>query len=146
MEVDRIEYASSLTELVTNVRAELQSAAVMVTIVGNHDQCVVANDGMALPDEFKVSMPLDYSICQHTKAMDFPLVIDNTISHPLLRNNKAFPVLGVTSYIGAPIHDAEKSIGAVCAIELKPRRWSVDEIELIVRAAGVADRLLEQTA
>ena len=146
MEFWKIENSSSLNELVANVRAELHSAAVMVTIVGEHDQHVLANDGMSLPPEFQDSMPLDHSICQHRMAMDFPLAIDDAVSHPLLRNNKAFPALGVTSYVGAPIHDREKSIGAVCAVELKLRRWSAEEIELMAMAAGVADRLLRHTS
>ena len=142
MKFEKIENSSSLNELVASVREELRSAAVMVTIVGDHDQHVLANDGMSMPPEFQDSMPLDHSICQHTKAMDFPLAIDGTVSHPLLRNNKAFPALGVASYVGAPIHDRENAIGAVCAVDLKLRRWSVEEIELMAMAAGVADRLL----
>ena len=119
MQFEKIDNSSSLNELVANLRAELHSAAVMVTIVGDHDQHVLAIGGMSMPAEFQDSMPLDHSICQHTKAMDFPLAIDDTVSHPLLRNNKAFSNLGVTSYVGAPIHDRQKSIGAVCAVELK---------------------------
>ncbi|MEP1935061.1 MAG: GAF domain-containing protein [Paracoccaceae bacterium] len=142
--MSEIKKATSLNELVASVRAELDSAAVMVTIVGEHDQCVIANDGMSLPSEFRDSMPLDYSICQHTKAMDFPLVIDDAVSHPLLRQNKAFPELGVTSYVGAPIHEGGNPVGAVCAVELKQRRWSKDEVDLMVAAAGIADVLLQR--
>ena len=142
----KIEQVSSLNELAASVRAKLNSVAVMISLVGDRGQQVIAIDGMTLPDQFQDGVPLDYSICQHTMAMNFPLAIDDAVSHPLLRDNKAFPELGITSYVGAPIHDENKPVGAICAIELKQRRWMTEEVDLMVMAAGIADGLIEHPA
>jgi len=75
--------------------------------------------------------------------MDFPLVIDDTVYHPLLKGNLAFSELGIAAYLGAPVHVHEgTAIGAICALEFRQRRWTSHDIDYISYAAVVADRLL----
>lgn len=90
-------------------------------------------------------MPLSHSICQHTKAMDFPLVIDDVISHPLTTNSAVFSDLGVAAYLGAPVHvETGDAVGALCAVDVHNRRWDPSENELVANAASVADGVFSQ--
>ncbi|QCO58094.1 GAF domain-containing protein (plasmid) [Pseudorhodobacter turbinis] len=81
-----------------------------------------------------------------TIAMDFPLIIDDTITHPLLRDSLAFQDLGIVAYLGVPVHAHEgKTTGVFCAVELKQRRWSARDIEIITQAAQHAERLFARS-
>ena len=96
-----------------------------------------------LPEELVQETPLSHSICQHSVAIEFQLVIDDTNGHPLLKDNLAVSELGIGAYLGAPIHVHKGTvIGAICALEFQPRNWSVQDIEFITLAAGIADGLL----
>jgi GAF domain-containing protein len=141
--LDELTKSSTLDELVTRVCDRLGCAGVLITKVGDERQFILANAGVVLPKKFSASMPLSHSICQHTSAMNFPLVIDDVITHPLLTTNLSFTDLGVAAYLGAPIHLADGgAIGALCAVEVRQRRWAAADIDLVVNAALVADRLL----
>ena len=142
-DLDEFYSAQSMGDLTKLVCQQLSCAAVLITQVTEAQQEILANTGLDLPAHFGSSTPLSHSICQHTAAIDFPLAIDDTIYHPLLRGNMAFPELGIAAYLGAPVHVHEgKAIGALCALEFRQRRWSSQDIELVTEAAKVADRLL----
>lgn len=141
--MNELDGAQSLGELTKQVCAQLNCAGTLITQVTKTRQVILANSGLALPAQFESSTPLSHSICRHAVAMDFPLVIDDTVYHPLLKGNLAFPDLGIAAYLGAPVHVHEgKALGALCAVELRRRRWSSQDIEIVTQAAKVADRLL----
>ena len=75
--------------------------------------------------------------------MDFPLAIDDALSHPLMRGNLAVSKFNVAAYIGAPVHvENGEAMGAVCAIEFHQRRWTEEDIRFITDAARMADGLI----
>ncbi|WP_170311809.1 GAF domain-containing protein [Sulfitobacter sabulilitoris] len=142
---DRIETAPTLERLVKATNDVLGAVGVLVTRVTNTRQIVLANSGIALPATLASWQPLSHSICQHAVAMDFPLAIDDTITHPLLQGNSAFSDLRVAAYLGAPVHDRRgKATGAICALEVRQRRWTQENIDTIRQAAAVADRLIQR--
>lgn len=135
--------AATLEELTALVRGQLDAACTLVTRIDDDGQSVLAHAGRRLPDLFMRKASLDYSICQHSVAMDFPLVIDDALSHPLLRGSLAVEELGIAAYIGAPVHDRDgTATGTICALEFHQRRWSEDEVSFIIEAARIADRLI----
>ena len=143
--MNELDHAQSLGELATLICQQLNCAGTLITQVTQSQQIILANSGLGLPAHFETSQPLSHSICQHTVAMDFPLVIDSTIVHPLLRENKAFLDLGIAAYLGAPVHVHQGlATGAICALELRQRRWTEQDVELIMLAATAADRLMAQ--
>ena len=137
-----LEGAATLEELAVLVRSHLGAACALVTRITQDRQHVLALAGRRMPDWFMHSAPLDYSICCHSVAMDFPLVIEDTLLHPLMRNNLAVHELGITAYLGAPVHAATgESIGTVCALEFHRRRWTEEDVSFIIKAARIADRI-----
>lgn len=139
--------AQSLEELAALARAKIGSSRVLITRITADRQVVLAKSGASLPAAYETSMPLSHSICQHAVAMDYPLVVDDAYSHPLLKGTEAASDLEIAAYLGAPIHaETGEAIGAVCALELHQRRWSSAEIELIVDTAQVADQLITAAA
>ena len=137
---------TSLRSLARHVRDMVGSNGALVTEVTGHGQVVLASSGLKIPDFFKDIMPLEYSVCQHVVEMDFPLVVDNAWSHPLLRTNRATTELGVAAYLGAPIHTPEgRPIGAVCALQFRQHQWTTDDLVCVIGAADRArDLIFEQ--
>ena len=141
--MNTLDCAETLEDLVALVQRHLQSWCAQVTRVTDDRQLVLAYAGRPLPNCNSGPTTLDYSICQHSVAMDFPLVIDDAYSHPLMRGNRAVSEIGIGAYIGVPMHvQRGKATGAICAIELHQRRWTDDNLRLMTDCAGIADRLV----
>ena len=64
---------------------------------------------------------------------------------PLLRDNRAFAELNIVSYLGAPVHGDEPDIstGAICVVDRHERRWSEDEVAIILLAAQACNRVFQ---
>lgn len=72
--------------------------------------------------------PLSHSFCQHVRAYNQPLNVANSRQHPVLQHNDAVAELNVIAYLGMPIHLPDGTcIGALCAIDDKPRDWSEED-------------------
>ena len=135
--------ATSIEEIVNKLHLEMRTG-ILVSKVTQKQHYILALDGLELPDLYQDVMPINLSICQHTVAMDFPLVVNNTIIHPLLRDNRAFAELNIVSYLGAPIHDAQNghSMGTICAVDQHQRLWEENEIAVMVKAAQACERVM----
>lgn len=136
--------AQTLQDLVALVQGQLDVVCALVTRVTGEQQFVLAHAGRVVADWDAGPTTLDYSICQHCVAMNFPLVIEDAFSHPLLRGNRAVSDLGVAAYIGAPVHLGNgRTVGAICALDFHRRHWTDDDLRLMTDCAHIADRLVE---
>ena len=122
------------------VRERTNAMAVLVTKVEPERQLILGNIGMDLAPEYSFRMPIEMSICQHVKAMDFPLMIEDVLTHPLLSDQPMIATLGILSYIGAPYRAADGApIGAVCALERSRRVWTDVDLGHVVAGAKQLD-------
>ena len=143
--MEMFETATTLSRLAFSLREATGAKAVLVTEVAKPYQFILANAGLTLPADMVRAMPISHSICQHVVAMDFPLLVDDAMTHPLLRGNGAVDQMGVCAYLGAPIRRRDgRPCGAICAIETQPRRWTTEDLSLVLKAARRADDLLYQ--
>lgn len=72
--------------------------------------------------------PLSHSFCQHVRTCDRPLIVGNSLEHPILKHNGAVEDLNVIAYLGMPINLPDGTcIGALCAIDDIPRVWTEQE-------------------
>jgi signal transduction histidine kinase len=77
------------------------------------------------------------TFCHFGLVSDGPVVIDDTRADPVHRQVPTGESLGVSAYMGIPIRSEEDEIlGSFCAIDFKPRRWSMRDREIL---AGLAD-------
>ena len=82
-------------------------------------------------------LPLSHSFCQHAVASRLPLVVEDARLDPLLRDNPLVTELGVVAYAGAPLTAPGGAvIGTFCVIDMVPRRWSEDEVQLLTTLAA----------
>jgi len=127
-----------------DLREKIGAMAVLVTKVEHDHQVILGGEGLAIPPEIAAHMPLDLSICQHVKAMDFPLLIEDVMTHPLLTNQPMIRTLGIMSYLGAPYRcERGKPLGALCVLERSRRTWTDEDLATVVAAAKELDGLFD---
>ena len=92
-----------------------------------------ASSGWAADDR---GTPIAYSFCRHVVATGRPLVVKDARADPLVADNPAVDELDVLAYAGIPlVDDGGQPIGALCAIDDRPRDWRDDEVLLLHRLA-----------
>jgi signal transduction histidine kinase len=80
--------------------------------------------------------PLTYSFCVHVVASGQPLVINDARIHPL-KENLAVDRLGVVAYAGFPlIASSGETLGTLCAIDIKPRAWTQEDLAILADLAA----------
>ena len=82
--------------------------------------------------------PLSHSFCKHIVASGTPLAVEYARSHPTVRDSHAIPDFGAVAYLGMPLMLPDGHvIGALCAIDTVPRRWTAAETATLADLAAV---------
>ena len=74
---------------------------------------------------------------------EHPLVISDTRADPDYRRVPTVDSLGVAAYVGVPLVIDGQAIGSFCAIDMQPREWTRDEVEVLTELAASAQREIE---
>jgi PAS domain S-box-containing protein len=74
---------------------------------------------------------------------EHPLVIADTRADPAYRRVPTVDTLGVAAYVGVPLVVDGHAIGSFCAIDVEPRGWTHDEVEVMRELAASAQREIE---
>lgn len=81
------------------------------------------------------------TFCHHAIVSSTPLIINDTMEHPVFREIPTVQSLGVRAYAGIPlITDDGHAIGSFCAIDFVPRAWSALDVEILTELAASAMR------
>lgn len=80
------------------------------------------------------------TFCHYALQQDGPLVIEDTHADPTYRAVPTVDSLGVRAYIGIPVRLEGEVIGSMCVVDMKPRRWSDREIEILQSIADIVQR------
>ena len=83
------------------------------------------------------------TFCHHTVQRTSPLIIPDTAGDPVYRDVPSVRTLGVAAYVGIPLSVDGQNIGALCAIDTRPRNWTTDEVDTLVELAASAQREIE---
>ncbi|MET0935567.1 MAG: GAF domain-containing protein, partial [Luteibacter sp.] len=113
----------------------------IVSIVDEHRQVFAGHSGLPEPWASLGETPITHSFCQHVVDRGKVLIVEDALAEPLVRHNLAIPDLGVVAYLGVPIHLADgQLIGALAAIDSKPRAWSDHDLRLLESVAVIVDK------
>lgn len=83
------------------------------------------------------------SLCVYTVVSGSPLIIDDIVDHPVLKDHSAARSGVVRAYIGIPIvTDAGHPVGTLCAWDNQPRHWSSGEIQIMTDLADVVQNVI----
>ena len=86
------------------------------------------------------------TFCHYALVSAGPLVIEDTLAHPIYRDVPTVQTLGVRAYLGVPLKVNGVAIGSFCAIDFEPRQWSTLEIEVMAELAASTMREIELRA
>jgi diguanylate cyclase len=116
----------------------------LVSLVDADRQFFLSQQG--LPGELAVSRetPLTHSLCKYAVASGRPLVIEDARRDPTLANNPAVTALGVVAYAGMPlVLEDGSAIGAICALDRRPRRWTELELRVLSDLGAAVQEILD---
>jgi diguanylate cyclase (GGDEF)-like protein len=83
--------------------------------------------------------PLSHSFCQHVVESGAPLEVVDARVHPKVRENPAIGDYGIVAYLGMPLTTADgQRLGALCAIDHRPREWTGRDHGVLEDLAGAA--------
>ncbi|MGY1780103.1 GAF domain-containing protein [Geodermatophilus sp. SYSU D01036] len=125
--------------LVVLVRTLLDVPTALVTLVQPDRQ--VFPGAVGLPPEWQArrSTPLSHSFCQYVRATTRPPVVRDAREVEVLAGNRAIDDLGVVAYCGVPLVGPDgEVVGAVCAIDSRPRDWTDTDVAVLTQVAGLA--------
>ncbi|MEO7086027.1 MAG: ATP-binding protein, partial [Gemmatimonadaceae bacterium] len=78
------------------------------------------------------------TFCHFTILSTEPLVIPDAMADERYRDIPTVRSLGVAAYVGIPLVVDGQVIGALCAVDSKPRAWTRDEIATLVDLSAIA--------
>lgn len=115
----------------------LQAPVGLVSLVDAEGQNLPGAFGLSEPWESERWTPLSHSFCQHVVDRALPLEVSNAHDEPLVSSNLAVRDLGVIAYLGVPLQlnrlgdHAPGVVGALCAIDHRPREWTEDHLAML---------------
>ena len=115
----------------------------LVSWVGAEKQIVLHSSYKTNEDTQPTEFSLKDSFCRHVHGMDFHLVIDDSPSHPLIKDNPMVKSNDIGAYAGFPIHGKDdKLVAILCALFDRMHRWSGEDQEAMKNAAPDRAELL----
>ncbi len=94
-------------------------------------------------DDEVMEAPLSHSFCQHVVRADAPFAVEDARKHALVSGNGAIEDSGVIAYAGVPIRMEGQCVGALCACDVEPRRWTSDDLQILGDLSAMAVDALE---
>lgn len=115
-----------LTRLVARL---LKVPMALISLVDERRQYFKSCVGLSEPWASERETPLSHSFCRHVVTTGELLNIADARQHPVLQDNPAIDALGVVAYLGAPlVTDDGFVLGAICAVDSRPREWTEDDV------------------
>ncbi|GIE82480.1 hypothetical protein Aph02nite_84300 [Actinoplanes philippinensis] len=111
----------------------------LVSLVTDERQVFASQLGLPQPWADAGQTPLSHSFCQYVVDDDAPLVVTDARDDERLRDNRAIDEIGVIAYAGMPIRLDGQTLGAFCAIDGQPRKWTAAELETLEDLAAAVD-------
>lgn len=129
--------ADETMERLAALVARLLGASVgLVSLVDDRRQFFPGQLGLDSPWSDDRQTPLSQSLCRIVVDTKTMVQIDDAALDERAATHGAREVLGVQSYLGAPLLDVDgRVLGSLCAIEPKARMWTADERRILADLA-----------
>jgi len=112
--------------------ALLKTPVALMTLIDIDRQFFKSTYGLPAPLTDMRETPLSHSFCKHVTSSGNTFLVEDARTHPLVKDNPAVSDFGIIAYAGVPLNDSSGyTLGALCAIDVQPRVWSAEEIDLL---------------
>jgi GAF domain-containing protein len=129
----------TLDRIAEMARRVLDAPVALISLVDADRQVLVSRPGLKEPWASRGETPLSYSVCAETIVFREPLVLNDARSDDRVRNSPAVKELDVVGYLGIPLITYDEHVlGALCAIDERPRDWTPEQVELLETLARAA--------
>jgi diguanylate cyclase (GGDEF)-like protein/PAS domain S-box-containing protein len=119
----------------------------LISLVDDHRQFFKSAVGLREPWASKRETPLTHSFCQYAVTTAEPLVVMDARQHPWLKDNLAISELGVIAYAGIPLVTSDEEVlGVLCVIDVNPRPWSAEDIDMLRELAAMVSTEIDLRA
>ncbi|HEX7241968.1 MAG TPA: PAS domain S-box protein, partial [Longimicrobiaceae bacterium] len=104
----------------------------------------VFKSGFGLPGVLlaPAAFPLDASVCRLVVESAAPLLLHDVREHPAFPGRAELLELGMRAYAGVPIGSGVP-LGALCAMDVRPRSWTEEEVRTLEELAAAAAAEIE---
>lgn len=125
-----------LTRLAAKV---LRAPISLVSLVDEERQFFKSCVGLPQPLATLRETPLTHSFCKYLVLSGRPLVLNDARVDPVFQGHPAVRELGAVAYAGIPlVTTGGVRLGSFCVIDVVPRQWSVEDIEVLSTLAASA--------
>ncbi|WP_178379839.1 ATP-binding protein [Cryptosporangium aurantiacum] len=83
-------------------------------------------------------IPLVDSLCQHVVAGLRPVLITDADGDERARNSPGAARLGLRAYAGVPLCDGQTVVGVLCAVDVRARPWTAEQVAALNAVALTA--------
>lgn len=123
------------TRLISDI---LQTPVSLISLIDKDRQFFKSQIGLSDPWKTRSQTPLSHSFCQYVVSIKAPLVVSDARIDNIFKDNLATHELGVVAYLGIPLTTLDDhTLGALCAIDSKPRHWSDRDIAIVNDLAAI---------
>ncbi|HEX7241998.1 MAG TPA: EAL domain-containing protein, partial [Longimicrobiaceae bacterium] len=121
---------------------------VLVTFADGERQWVASRSGLPEPWASARELPAGFAPCAQVAESGEPLAVEEARRGARMRGYGAVRELGVRAYAGHPLRlPGGEALGCLCAMDVHPRAWAAEEMELLATVAeGVGAELGRRAA
>ncbi len=124
--------------------AALKVPISLITFVGQDGQSFKGEFGLPAALATIRRMPISHSICKIIIRDPRPLLVPDTLLHPLLMDHASVVELGIRAYLGIPLtRPGGLTIGSLSFVDFEPRSWTDEDISAAGRLAGCVLKLID---
>lgn len=132
-----------LERLARFVQRSLDVSAVLISLVEGDQQVGLYASGLPEPWASRQNLPLTQALSQYPVTSRDSFIIEDALQHSWLHTNAAMQETGMRAYAGLPLIGVDGQIlGALCAVDPNPRRWTSAQVEILQRVAFQITNLL----
>jgi len=78
------------------------------------------------------STDIKYSFCQYVVTSGAPFIVEDSKSHPVVKDNPGYTEFNIQAYLGVPIHSPDGyTLGSLCVADNVPRTWTETQVQLM---------------
>lgn len=140
-EVDEV-----LQRTVEEAAARLDMPTALVSVVMDEAQWFAAHTGLPPWMAEARGTPVEWSFCANAVRSGEPFVVEDSTTHPLVKDNPLVHMDNILCYAGIPlVTSTGRTLGTLCVIGTEPRSFSEAELDTLRTLAKQAmDRIEER--
>jgi GAF domain-containing protein len=129
------------------VRRQLSVPAAMVSFVLPEGQVYPGGEGLPEPLHTQRRLAMNGPFTRQVVVDAKPLVLSDARLDERVRDTAVVQKMGLVAYAGYPIFDLRgRAVGALCAVDARPRTWSADDLASLADLAAACSAELRMRA